>query len=97
MSSIHVAKILSSSHKFANRNWIYDFRELPSLCDESVSQKNAQGLSQLYSKITNSWDKDKNSEWICRIYLSAKMILNSTLQLLITSKVSEHMLSCVHE
>lgn len=82
MSSIYVAKVLSSSHKFANRNWHYDFRKLPCLCDEDLCQKNAQGISQQYSKITKKWDTEKNSEWICRIYLSAKMVLNSTLQLM---------------
>ena len=82
MSSIYVVKALSSSHKFANCDWHYYFRELPGLCADKVIQKNVQSVKRQYSTITKSWGENKNSEWICRIYLAAKMILNSTLQLM---------------
>jgi len=81
MSSILVAKMLSSSNEFANRTWYYNFREITSL-DEKICEKNANSLSKQYSKITKEWSKYKNSEWICRIYFATKMILHTTLQLL---------------
>ncbi len=58
----------------------YDFRVL-STSLKRANQKNVAGLSQRYSKITKYWDSERNSEWICRVYLSAKMILSATLQL----------------
>jgi hypothetical protein len=82
MSSILVTKILSDSSEFANRTWYYNFREITNI-DKKICEKNANSLSQQYSKITKEWSKYKNSEWICRIYFAAKMILHTTLQLLI--------------
>ena len=81
MNSIITAKALASKTTFAGRNWFYDFRELPQSCDERKFEKTSTKLSTRYSKITKAWDKDRNSEWICRIYLSAKMIMTATLQL----------------
>jgi hypothetical protein len=63
------------------RDWYYDFRELEQSLDAEKLRKNLDRLSARYSIITKSWDSEKNSEWICRIYLSAKMILSATLQL----------------
>ncbi len=81
MNSIITTKILSHTHTFADREWYYDFRELFDGFDEVKIKKNINGLSQRYSKITTDWSSERNSEWICRIYLSAKMILSATLQL----------------
>ena len=81
MSSIAVAKILSSQESFAGRNWFYDWRELESSFDEKKCQIVSGSIAQQYSNLTKNWNENLNSEWICRIYLSAKMIMNSTLQL----------------
>lgn len=81
MNSITTAKALSSKKEFAGREWFYDFRELTNQFTESDSKKVANSLSARYSKITQSWDKERNSEWLCRIYLSAKMIMTATLQI----------------
>ena len=96
MSSIHVAKLLSSPTKFANRNWCYEFRNLPRLFDEAICQRNAGGIGQQYSELTKAWNQERNSEWICRIYLSAKMILNSTLQLMSLEFANERNLRAVN-
>ncbi|SMX39409.1 hypothetical protein [Octadecabacter ascidiaceicola] len=81
MNSIITTKILSHTHTFADRTWYYDFRELFDEFEEGKIKTNINGLSQRYSKITKDWSSERNSEWICRIYLSAKMILSATLQL----------------
>lgn len=81
MNSIVTTKILSQTHQFADREWHYDFRVLFDEFEEVKLKRNIAGLSQRYSKVTKNWDSERNSEWICRIYLSAKMILSATLQL----------------
>ena len=81
MSSVYVTKVLASKEEFAGRSWYYSFRELNSLFGEDECKKVADNLSVRYSKLTKVWDVDKNSEWLCRTYLSAKMIMTATLQL----------------
>lgn len=81
MSSIYVAKAIAAKKKFAGRDWYYDFRELNNRFDEKICQKVAENLLQRYSKLTKEWSEGRNSEWLCRTYLSAKMIMTATLQL----------------
>ena len=81
MNSIITAKALASKTAFAGQDWFYDFRELPHFLDEDKCKKASAKLSGRYSKITKAWDKDRNSEWLCKVYLSAKMIMTATLQL----------------
>lgn len=81
MNSVIASKLLAEKHSFAGRNWFYDFRELTGKFKELSAKKVAISLSSRYSKLTKSWDKDKNSEWLCRIYLSAKMVMTATLQI----------------
>jgi len=81
MNSIITTKLLSHTHQFAGREWHYDFRKLFDEFEEVKIKRNIASLSQRYSKITKDWGSERNSEWMCRIYLSAKMILGATLQL----------------
>lgn len=90
MNSIVTAKALSAKKKFAGRQWFYDFRELTQRIDEQNAQKIADSLSVRYSKLTKFWDKEKNSEWMCRIYLSAKMVMNATIQINSMEFAKEH-------
>lgn len=62
-------------------SWFYDFRELTDTFDEAACMKVASGLAKRYATLTGQWSEERNSEWICRIYLSAKMILAASLQL----------------
>lgn len=34
---------------------------------------------QRYSKITKDWNEEKNSEWLCRFFLGAKLVMAATL------------------
>jgi hypothetical protein len=81
MNSIVTAKTLAEKTKFASRNWFYRFREIPSCFSEKACESVASRLLKRYSKITKNWDIDQNSEWLCRLYLSAKMIMVATLQI----------------
>ena len=81
MNSILTAKTLSEKQEYAGRKWFYNFRELPLIFDGNTSSKIATKLSTRYSILTKNWDAEKNSEWLCRNYLSAKMIMSATLTL----------------
>lgn len=81
MSHIFVRKVISGTTKYAGQEWWYDYRTLPNLIDEEQIENYCKSLSQKYSKITKKWDDDKNSEWIARIFLSAKMILSASVML----------------
>ena len=81
MNSIVTARLLSGQHEALGRSWFYDFREVPQFCVSTNVKKHIESLSARYAGITKHWDIDRNSEWICRIYLSAKMIMFATLQL----------------
>lgn len=81
MSYIFVRKVISEVKKYACQEWWYDFRTIPTLIDEKQIETLSKSLSLKYSKITKKWDDDKNSEWIARIFLSAKMILSASVML----------------
>lgn len=63
----------------AKRNWLYDFRQLPKVVSEPAVLKVVQSLQQQYAKRTSTWTPESNSEWLCRTYLSGKMLLSATL------------------
>ncbi len=81
MNSILTAKYLTEKREYARRKWFYKFRYLPIILNEDTSSKIADKLSARYANLTKNWDAEKNSEWLCRNYLSAKMIMSATLTL----------------
>lgn len=81
MNSIVTTKQCATKKEYAGRQWFYDFRELTRSVDEQNTKKIANTISNRYSKISKLWDNEKNSEWICRIYLSAKMVMTATMQI----------------
>ena len=78
-NSISIAKATASRITFAGRSWYYDFREIPSALSEENCAKAVPRLLERYSKLTKSWDAEKNSEWICRLFMAAKLIMEATL------------------
>lgn len=81
MSHILVRKMVDQTNRFAGRDWWYDFRSLKKTFDEKRFGKYAQDLAQLFSKKTKQWDDDLNSEWLCRVFLSARMVLSASVML----------------
>lgn len=96
MNSIATAKYVSARKPFAGRDWFYDFRELAITFDEAACGKVANALAKRYATLTGRWNKERNSEWICRIYLSAKMILAASLQLAANRYAATNNLRCVN-
>lgn len=81
IDSINTAQSSPEKTKFASRNWFYEFWKMPSWFDEKACESTASNLLERYSKITKSWNIDRNSEWFCRLFLGAKMIMAATLQI----------------
>ncbi len=63
----------------AGRNWNYDFREIDATFSEASCTKVVASLLERYSKLTKAWSPELNSEWICRLFMAAKLTMSSTL------------------
>jgi len=66
---------------FAGRDWYYDFREVNAVFADASCTKVVVRLLERYSKITKAWSEELNSEWICRLFMSAKLVMSSTLHI----------------
>jgi hypothetical protein len=65
----------------ANKNWQYNFREISSKFTAQKNNKVINALWKRFAKIECSWCDDDNSEWICRNYFAAKLIMSATLNI----------------
>lgn len=80
MNSLHIAAnhTRAQPNVFANKTWQYPFRELPFVFEEKRLKKMAQKYQEHCAKTIQHWDKEKNSEWTCRFFAAAKLILSAT-------------------
>lgn len=78
MTHIETRKIIGSQMRYANRDWWYEFQELPAFAKESDVQTRSDDLLRQFSAITKSWNSELNSEWVVRIFYAAKMVLASS-------------------
>ncbi|WP_341679371.1 hypothetical protein [Niveibacterium sp. SC-1] len=63
----------------AGRSWYYDFREIDTAFSEASCAKVSAGLLERYSNLTKAWNPELNSEWTCRLFMAAKLVMSSTL------------------
>lgn len=83
MDSLHI----TANHKraqqnvFANKTWHYDFRELPFAFEEKRLKKMIGKYQQHNEKNIKHWTEEKNSEWTCRFFTAAKLLLSATLHI----------------
>lgn len=80
-NSVDTQKALFEKTEFAKRKWFYAYAQLPAVLDEQRCERAIQKLFSRYSKETKAWDDIKNTEWTCRLYMAAKLIMMATLQL----------------
>lgn len=78
MNHIQVRKLLGARTRYADRDWWYQFQNLPMLCEEKNVSSRAKKLMQQFALLTKNWNADLNSEWMVRIYYSAKMVLTAS-------------------
>jgi hypothetical protein len=81
LNSITTRKALSERRPIWGRQWWYDFREIAQVFDENAVSTQIKSLEKRYAALCRDWTESRNSEWICRIYLSAKMIMAATIQI----------------
>jgi hypothetical protein len=79
MSSISTRRALALTHLFAGRRWYYEFRELETALGEDSCMKMANRLIERYGLLTSTWTPEANSEWACRLFMAAKLIMAATL------------------
>lgn len=70
---------MSSKRKFANRDWHYDYENLPYAFSDIDCRRVTDRLQQRYSALAKQWNPEINSEWTCRLYLAAKLVMSATL------------------
>ena len=75
MTHIQVRKLIENRTNYANREWWYEFDQLPKRCPEENAVKRSQKLLQQFALLTKSWNSDLNSEWTVRVFYAAKMVL----------------------
>lgn len=75
MTHIQVRKLIENRSNYANRQWWYEFQQLPKLCPEENAAKRSRKLLQQFALLTKNWNSDLNSEWTVRVFYAAKMVL----------------------
>ncbi len=81
MSHIFVRKCVGDRYGFAGREWWYDFGKELSAFDQNAVAKYVVRKQEAYAKLTMSWNDTLNTEWTCRIFFAAKMILAGSVML----------------
>jgi hypothetical protein len=71
--------MLSEKTNFAGRSWWYPFRYLPQHCDKEKVARFSNAFLKNAALLTKAWSDHLNSEWVTRIYFSAKMVLGASL------------------
>lgn len=57
---------------------MYRFRVLDDRFKEAKCDEVASRMMSQYAKLTKSWNQDMNSEWLCRVYFAAKLVMAAT-------------------
>ncbi len=81
MSHIHVRKIIGDRYHFAGKEWWYAFGpEVEAFDMERVKRFIAKNEAT-FSRLAKAWNGQSNTEWVCRIFWAAKMILAASVML----------------
>jgi hypothetical protein len=67
--------MIANRTQFANREWWYEFEQLPKLCPEENAARRSENLLHQFALLTKNWNADVNSEWTVRVFYAAKMVL----------------------
>jgi hypothetical protein len=81
LNQIATRKAMTDKQRMWGKSWWYEFRKLRSIFNEKFVRVVAQSLEKRYATLCNEWTAKQNSEWICRHYLAAKMIMAATVQI----------------
>lgn len=81
MSQIHVRQIVGTRYSFVGQEWWYEFGSEIKALDEHRIRKFIAAKQEKFATLTKDWNDTLNTEWVCRIFFSAKMILAASLML----------------
>jgi hypothetical protein len=79
-NSIDSRKVLTDKVSWASREWYYPYIEIPAVTQDKDAETRIQKVLQNYAAKTRTWNNERNSEWVCRIYLATKLLMMATLQ-----------------
>ena len=81
MSQIFTRRCIGSRHSYAGRDWWYEFGDEMRAFEERRVAKYIARQQRAYAKLAKNWDDDCNTEWTCRVFFSAKMVLAASVML----------------
>lgn len=81
MSQIDVRRIVGIGYPFTGREWWYDFGQEVKSFSQDRMKKFIDNKFEAFSKLTKAWNDDLNTEWTCRVFYAAKMILAASVML----------------
>jgi len=81
MSHIHVRKSVEGHYPFAGKDWWYDYGPEIRALEEASVKKFVTKKWTTFSKLSKSWNDELNTEWVCRVFWAAKMIMAASLML----------------
>ena len=78
MSSVHTSQLMGQQFVLGSRKYYYNFRSVGKTFSSVQCNKVGESLLSRYACLTNQWTPKLNSEWVARVFFSAKMILSAT-------------------
>jgi hypothetical protein len=81
MSHIQIRKIVSRKHVFAGHEWWYLFGAELQAVDQDRVKRFINSKQQELAALTKSWNDELNTEWVCRVFFAAKMVLAASVML----------------
>lgn len=81
MNQIFLRKCVDRRHSFAGRDWWYEFGDKVRTFEEKRVTKYISRQQRDFAKLARNWTDDLNTEWTCRVFLAARMILAASVML----------------
>jgi hypothetical protein len=78
MSHIDVRRALGGRLSYVGRDWMYDFEAIPSCFNDTDVVRASERLLEGCAPLAKAWSVELNTEWLIRLYYSAKLILGAS-------------------
>jgi len=78
MNFVVTRKTLGGNSTLAGCECYYDYSHLPKFFNDDAIKKYIEWVSKQSAKVTSKWDDELNTEWLVRMFLSARMILGAS-------------------
>ncbi|UTG94015.1 hypothetical protein [Geobacter sulfurreducens] len=78
MNFVVTRKLIGGSSSLAGSEWYYEYSTLHKYFDDDSIKKYITWVSKQSAAITSNWNDELNSEWLVRMFLSARMVLGAS-------------------